>query len=172
MCTEIHRLSPFLRPIPWLSSEHKLRQPILRKSDIWRWERWINIYNRRFFSHSQRVIKLRRRQTSNPKKLLSSWLLPETQYMEHLTMSTSRQPTPWWLSKCKKRVLAPLMSFRRCHSNWKPKNLKQMHRWRYLGHEYQRFLGMLHRTHLCGQMSLRDSCRFLQCQLCPVTILT
>ena len=59
------------------------------------------------------------------------------------------------------------MSFRRCYSNWKPKNLKQVHRWRYFGHEYQRFLGMLHRTHLCGQMSLRDSCRFLQCQLCP-----
>ena len=59
------------------------------------------------------------------------------------------------------------MSFRRCHSNWKPKNLKQVHLWRYLGHEYQRFLGMLHRTPLCGQMSLRDSCRFLQCQLCP-----
>ena len=59
------------------------------------------------------------------------------------------------------------MSFRRCHSNWKPKNLKQMHRWRYLGHEYQCLLGMLHRTHLCGQMSLRDSCLFLQCQLCP-----
>ena len=59
------------------------------------------------------------------------------------------------------------MSFRRCHSTWKPKNLKQLHLWRYLGHEYQRFLGMLHRTPLCGQMSLRDSCRFLQCQLCP-----
>ena len=87
--------------------------------------------------------------------------------MEDLTMSTSRQPTPWWLSKCKKRVLAPLTSFRRCHSNWKPQNLKQMHLWRYLGHEYQRFLGMLHRTPLCGQMSLRDSCRFLQCPLCP-----
>ena len=42
-----------------------------------------------------------------------------------------------------------------------------MHRWRYLGHEYQRFLGMLHRTPLCGQLSLRDSRRFVQCQLCP-----
>ena len=26
---------------------------------------------------------------------------------------------------------------------------------------------MLHRTPLCGQLSLRDSRRFVQCQLCP-----
>lgn len=59
------------------------------------------------------------------------------------------------------------MSFRRCHSNWKPKNLKQMYFWRHLGNEYQCFLGLLHRTPLCGQLSLRDSRRFVQCQLCP-----
>ena len=59
------------------------------------------------------------------------------------------------------------MSFRRCHSTWKPKNLKQLLLWRNLGNEYQRSLGILHRTPLCGQLSLRDSRRFVQCQLCP-----
>ena len=59
------------------------------------------------------------------------------------------------------------MSFRRCHSTWKPKNLKQLLLWRNLGNEYQRSLGILHSTPLCGQLSLRDSRRFVQCQLCP-----
>lgn len=42
-----------------------------------------------------------------------------------------------------------------------------MYFWRNLGNEYQCSLGMLHRTPLCGQLSLRDSRRFVQCQLCP-----
>ena len=42
-----------------------------------------------------------------------------------------------------------------------------MYFWRNIGNEYQCFLGMLHRTPLCGQLSLRDSRRFVQCRLCP-----